>query len=231
MRLTPEINKVYNHYTTIDGSTIRSKNGVLMFHVKCDCGKEEYKAARNLISGRCKSCKSCASKRTAKSFPPPINSKGTKFISMTHFSSIKHGALRRGINFDLDIQYVSNLFESQDGKCALTNMPITLEPKIKGCNVDWSIITASLDRINNDEGYIVGNVWWVHKEANRLKNNYPMSELLNWCKLILSVHGNPEPSSVNDIEVTEKVQRLTGEESTDNPDTSVQPLIKGEDIV
>lgn len=34
---------------------------------------------------------------------------------------------------------------------------------------------------------------------------------------------NPEPSRVNGLRVTRKVQRLTGEEPTDKPDTSARP--------
>jgi hypothetical protein len=44
-----------------------------------------------------------------------------------------------------------------------------------------------------------------------------------------NAEGNQQPSSSNDIEVGEKVQRLTGEESTNNPDTSARP--ERDDIV
>lgn len=40
---------------------------------------------------------------------------------------------------------------------------------------------------------------------------------------------NQQPSSLNDIKVGEKVHRLTGEESTNNPDTSARP--ERDDIV
>jgi len=51
------------------------------------------------------------------------------------------------------------------------------------------------------------------------------SELLN----SLREHVNTEPSSSKGREVDEKVQRLTGEEPINNPDTSTQP--EREDIV
>src|SRR3989304_8899638 len=38
------------------------------------------------------------------------------------------------------------------------------------------------------------------------------------------MRDNPEPSSLNGENVGEKVQRLTGEEPTNNPDTSAQPV-------
>lgn len=232
MKYKPEINKKYHHYTTIDESVQKQKDGLRMFHVICECGKVEYKPAKHLESGRTKSCKSCASKRTAKQYPPPLVFKGVGGLSMTHFSVIKVGAEKRNINFNLDIESLWNLYLKQNKLCALTGVPIILEPVIKGCNVDWSIITASLDRIDNSKGYEVGNVWWVHKVVNRLKNNYSLSELLFWSRKLLEIHGNPDPSVVKEMKVATKEQRLGGEDSTNNPPKSAQPLSnEGEDIV
>lgn len=231
MAFEPVVNTRYNFYTVIDTSVTTARDGKRMFHVRCDCGREEYKKAAHLESGRTKSCKSCASKRTAKQYPPPINFKGIGGLSKTHFSAIKSGAERRGIPFNLDINYLWELYTNQYGNCALTSVPIILVSAIKDCNVNWDIITASLDRIDNSKGYEIGNVWWVHKEVNRLKNNYSLNELLFWSQKLLLTHGNPEPSLVKEMEVAKKVQRLTGEDSTNNPDTSAQPHIVGEDIV
>ena len=42
--------------------------------------------------------------------------------------------------------------------------------------------TASLDRIDSSEGYVPGNVQWVHLVVNDLKSNMPQEEFLNWCR-------------------------------------------------
>lgn len=209
----------YNQLTVLEEV---KHNNRIMYKVQCDCGKVEIKRKDWVRSGRTTSCKSCASKRTAKQYPPPINRKGCSGLSGTHFLSIKNGALRRNIPFDLTPEVLWKLYENQKGLCALTNVPIILVNKIKNQNVDWSIITASLDRIDNNKGYEIGNVWWVHKEVNRLKNNYSLEELLYWSKLLLEKHGNPDPSVVNEIEVTTKEQRLGIEDSTNNMPTSAQ---------
>jgi len=44
--------------------------------------------------------------------------------------------------------------------------------------------TASLDRINNDLGYIEGNVQWVHKDVNRMKWAFTQDRFLELCCLI-----------------------------------------------
>lgn len=209
----------YNQLTVLEEV---KHNNRLMWKVQCDCGKVEIKRKDWVASGRTTSCKSCASKRTAKSYPPPINRKGCSGLSGTHFLSIKNSALRRNLPFDLTPEFLWKLFEDQKGLCALTNVPIILINKIRHQNVDWSVITASLDRIDNNKGYTVDNVWWVHKEVNRLKNKYSLEELLYWSKLLLDKHGNPDPSVVNANKVATKEQRLDGEEATNNPSTSAQ---------
>lgn len=165
-----------------------------MFKTQCDCGSIDIKRKDWVLTGRTTSCKSCASKRTAKKYPPPVNFKGIGGLSKTHYSTIKNGADRRNIPFNVSIEFLWDLYEKQKGICALTNIPITLSPAIKDCNVNWDVITASVDRIDSTKGYEVGNVWWVHKEVNRLKNNYSLQDLVYWCKLIVNTHGNPDPS-------------------------------------
>lgn len=212
MAIQPIVGKKYGFYEVVDLDIKLASDKKRMFKVVCSCGKVEFKRATHLESGRCVSCKSCASKRTAKKCPPPVNYKGLGELSGVRFSAIKHCAIRRGMPFNLTIEYLLELFNSQGGLCALTGEPLSLRS------------TASVDRIDNTKGYEIGNVWWTTKIANRLKNNYSMEELLHLCRKILLIHGNPEPSSANDIKVAEKVQRLMGEESTNNPDTSARPL-------
>ena len=224
MPVQPIIGYKYGSYAVYSTQIKKSSDKKRMFEVICCCGKIEFKRAQHLISGRTTSCKSCASKKTAVRFPPPIIYKGCGGLSKTHFSSIKNGAIRRGIPFNLDIQYLWGLYLKQNKRCALTGDALILTPAYKNSNVNWGVVDASLDRIDNTKGYEIGNVWWVHKTANRFKNNYSMEELLSLCKKIILTYDNPEPSSAKDLEVAEKVQRLTGEESTNNPDTSAQPL-------
>ncbi len=209
----------YNQLTVLEEV---NQNKRWMFKVQCDCGKVEIKRKDWVVSGWTTSCKSCASKRTAKKFPPPVNRKGCFGLSGTHFLSIKNGAEKRNIDFKLTPEFLWKLYENQKGLCALTNLPIVLTNKIKNQNVDWDVITASLDRIDNTKSYTEDNVWWVHKTVNRLKNNYSLEELLYWSKLLLEKHGNPDPSVVNEIKVTTTEQRLGIEDSTNNMPTSAQ---------
>lgn len=147
-------------------------------------------------------------------------------INGTYFTYLRSKATQRGLEFSISKQYIWDLFLAQNKKCALTGVPLIISSKLIGNNkngkrIDRSIHTASLDRIDNSKGYVVGNVQWIHKTINMMRRQYTVEEYVNWCKLVAS-HANIEPTSVNDKLVAEKVQRLTGEESTNNPDTSAE---------
>lgn len=191
------MNGVFGDYRLYDNEVVINSDRRKLLHVICKCGSIDFKQERYLLTGRSTSCKSCASKKTAKNFPPPIKRTGAVGLSGTHFSSIKSGAVRRGLEFNISPEYLWDLFIKQEGKCALTGVPISLSNAIRNNNVNWNIITASVDRINSNIGYVDGNLWWVHKEVNRLKNNYSMDTLLYWAKLLVNKHGNPEPSIPN----------------------------------
>lgn len=47
-----------------------------------------------------------------------------------------------------------------------------------------SNITASLDRIDSSKGYVEGNVQWVHKDVNYIKQDLEESYFKKLCKLI-----------------------------------------------
>jgi hypothetical protein len=76
------------------------------------------------------------------------------------------------------VEYVWNLFLSQDRKCALSGIPIGFQ--------DRSGSTASLDRIDNSKGYVIGNVQWVHKDVNIMKHTHSQDYFIGLCATIAS---------------------------------------------
>ena len=108
---------------------------------------------------------------------------GYKDISGRFWYAIKNNAEKRGIKFDITIEYAWDLFLKQNNKCALSGLEIDV---INGGSQRkigfWC--TASLDRINNSEGYVIGNVQWVHKLINRMKMDLPEDLFFKLCTLI-----------------------------------------------
>lgn len=82
---------------------------------------------------------------------------------------------------DIDFEYLWDLFIKQNKKCNLSGLKLTFH----GEKSEWGYErTASLDRINSKIGYLKGNVQWVHKHVNHMKNKYDHEYFIKICKLI-----------------------------------------------
>ena len=90
-------------------------------------------------------------------------------------------AARRRKVLDISIEDAWNIFTAQGGKCALSGVVLQI-----GIPYNGTITTASLDRINNKTGYVLGNVHWVHKDVNRMKGRLDLPRFRELCELILS---------------------------------------------
>lgn len=113
-------------------------------------------------------------------------------INQTIMSEIKKNALRRNIVFNLDIKYLSKLFEQQKGKCALSGMSLQFSSLS-------TFKTASLDRIDSREGYIEGNVQWVHKDINKMKTTFDQNNFIELCALVTKYQNTLDKSDAEVI--------------------------------
>ena len=148
----------------------------LLWLCKCDCGNETLVRATNLKSNTTKSC-GCLHTEVIRS--------GYNEISGEYWTRVKNGSKRRSrnVDFNISIEYAWDLFLKQDRKCALSGIDIYFKFSnyISKTNDRQ---TASLDRIDSSKGYIEGNVQWVHKDINNMKQALTQQEFINWCKLV-----------------------------------------------
>jgi hypothetical protein len=150
----------------------------------CKCGSTKEVAINNLAYGHTKSC-GCLKHRRAKDNPGWTGYEG---ISGYYWNKLKHNATKRKsrkLPFKITIEYAWALFLEQDKCCALTGLPIDTSQSSK--NKEWSS-TASLDRIDSSQGYIPGNVQWVHKDVNQMKWTLSQDRFINVCKLVVNKH-------------------------------------------
>jgi hypothetical protein len=161
--------------------------------VVCRCGYKGRRRKDHVDSGRSKHCKACASKKTLADNPQPAFGprphNGVGLLGRTFWCHIQAGARKRGIKFDLTVDYAWELFQNQKGLCALSGETITLSPVVKGNNPDYSLFTASLDRKDSSLGYIEGNVQWVHRVINYIKRDLPDDSFKIWCSKVSEYNG------------------------------------------
>lgn len=175
------IGKRFGKLVVIDrfAKLVASKNE---YHAvcKCDCGEEKTVLVRNLIGGRTTSCgcrKDQYEKITGK------NSKrftGYEEIPGYLIARIKAGAESRKLEFSVDLEHLWKMFLAQDRKCALSGKDICFGKYRSGA------VTASLDRIDNSKGYVVGNVQWVHKDLNIMRNRFDIEYFIEICRQVVA---------------------------------------------
>ncbi len=107
--------------------------------------------------------------------------KGTDSIPGSYFSRIKAGASSRGLEYSLSNENLEELMNAQGFKCALSDIAISFPERRRGERQNYS---ASLDRIDSAKGYVEGNVQWVHKDINIMKNDHDQEYFLELCKKI-----------------------------------------------
>ena len=94
------------------------------------------------------------------------------------FHARKNHAKQNGIVFTITLEYVTSIVKE---KCPILNIELTWCSKSKQVT-DGS---PSLDRIDPEKGYVVGNVAWISNKANRIKNNGTAEEhdkIAKWIK-------------------------------------------------
>jgi len=171
-------NEKINNWLILDDKPIR-KYGRSYIKVECTCGSciRAELPISNSITKQSKGCRECSRH---------YKTKGYRLISLTYWSQIQNGAKIRNLEFDISIEYAWELFELQNKKCALSNLDIKFESnQMHSKEFDNRLLkTASFDRIDSSKGYIKGNVQWIHKDINLMKNKFDESYFKKICKLI-----------------------------------------------
>lgn len=164
------------------------------------CGREADKPTteynRNVKLGRNSFCsRSCAvsygnKHRSHEYSNSETNIEHLKTISNNHrdeytpFRYTLRNAKKRFKDFDLDLEYLKELWETQKGVCPYTKIKLFL-PEYKALVEDVRI-RASLDRIDSSKGYIKGNVQFISTSINYMKNDLSHEETIEFLKTIVT---------------------------------------------
>lgn len=145
---------------------------------RCECGNEIKKDLLALT----KHWRCCGCSITPKGW------KGVGKFPSSHWAGIVCMARNYKRDFNLTKEYLWNLYLEQNGRCALSNLEISFAKSSK----TKSLRTASLDRIDSSQGYIIGNVQWVDKYVNKFKGSRDENNLIEYCRLVTEHKYNPQ---------------------------------------
>lgn len=99
------------------------------------------------------------------------------------FSYYLRNCRRRNKEFDLNSEYLVELWNKQEGKCAYTHIPLTIINYKNSGKVDFRY-AASIDRIDSNKGYIQGNVQFISTSINFMKNKMSDEQTKEFISLI-----------------------------------------------
>jgi hypothetical protein len=158
-----------------------TKSRHALWKCQCECGNSTTAESRYLKDGSRTSC-GCNNRQRGKR---NRRWKGYEDISLSYFNKIKSDSVKRGLTFDVTIEFLWELFLKQNKKCALSGEDITFGSGTKGVNDR----TTSLDRIDSSFGYTENNVQWVTKNVNTMKWDLSQERFFELVKKIY--HKNP----------------------------------------
>jgi len=204
------------------------QNNRKMLEIQCpDCGyqyrirKTNYRAER-----QCRRCRFVVQNRNTFG-----KHKGVGNLTKSYYNYFRNVARRRNVPFTVSIEYLWDKAVQQDMRCALSGLPIvfpTIGDGMGNPTMDVNTLqrirtgagqvqAASLDRIDSYRPYEEGNVQWLNKYVNVMKNGFSQEEFVFYCQKIALLQANLEPSELKghrklNRAVGSKVQRLEGEE-------------------
>ena len=111
----------------------------------------------------------------------------SKNIMRMYWVTIQANAINRNMDFKIKPKDLEKKINQQNFKCALSGLNITLPYNHNDflINRNW---TASVDRIDSDKPYTKNNIQFVHKDINKMKNNFDEKLFINYCKAVANQH-------------------------------------------
>lgn len=151
---------------------------------QCCCGEIQWKQLSSLRNGTSTKCKKCGNKTF-------IDKNGNILISgliLSYFKHIKNNLEKRKkvsqLEFNITPEYLEKLYEDQNHRCALSNLSLEIDKSKRAIDQNWS-----LDRIDSNKGYIEGNVQWVDKRINMMKQSFNQDEFIKMCIEVAKNNG------------------------------------------
>ena len=172
------IGRTFNRLTIRE--VFKRSDGRWLCRCSCECGVEQVERRLDgVISGHVPSCGCAYRNRPAMLGANNPSFTGHEGLLGSRLGEIKNSAKRRGLIFSVTKDYLWSLFEAQGRKCALSGV------SLKFGRMYYPLETnASLDRIDSTQGYIEGNLQWVHKDVNKIKRDLDQNYFLGWCRRI-----------------------------------------------
>lgn len=138
---------------------------------------QEY-IIRGHRDGRCKECKRKQNKEARKNYDE--NTRLYKTIQARVLNA-QTRARAKGIPCTITKDFILDLWNKQNGLCAISKIPMTYEMDSRRIYTN-----VSIDQIEQGKGYTEDNVQLVCMAVNQLKSDWDMNTVKYICKMIIN---------------------------------------------
>ncbi len=182
----------YGQLTVVNKTDKYTKTRGCIWNCLCDCGLNCEVPTNSLTSGNKTTCGN-KNNHYRSDLDPFYHRIGE--IPLSHFNAIKQNAIKRNLSFNVDGEFLSNLYIQQNKLCALSGVPIFFTQD-RNASKTRNQTSASLDRIDSSIGYEKGNVQWVDKQINIMKQSLSDKNFIELSRLVHlnSIKNRPRPS-------------------------------------
>ncbi len=141
--------------------------------------KVSYKNGNTCIRNTCKECMKAQKNQYYKNQVENDLGLSSNRSAESWITKIIYKASKRNKLFEIDKEYVLDIYKKQNGRCALSGEILTFHKNNLSSNI-------SIDRIDSLKGYVIGNIQLVCTHVNIMKWDKSTEELLTWCEKIIS---------------------------------------------
>lgn len=164
-------NKRFGKLVALESTRKRKDSGCIVWRCVCDCGGEKLVPTSLLLKRKTKSC-GCVNRNALPEGEAAFN---------TLYSNYKRNAKEKNREFELTEEQFRKLTSSNCTYCGVKPEQI-IRPS--------DYLYNGVDRIDNNEGYILENCVPCCKFCNIVKNRFNKSEFTRWLKRISNYYNN-----------------------------------------
>ena len=125
-------------------------------------------------------CRNCITKRANELKRQYTEEYALFKVLQMRYLAARDRSKRKSLPFNITKEYLKELWDKQNGKCAICGIPMTFEQ----CN-GRTPTNVSIDQINHNNGYVIGNVQLVCMAVNQMKSDLEIDTLYKFCEAIL----------------------------------------------
>lgn len=149
-------------------------------------------------SSGCKKCRIIRQSKTYIKKDIDYSSLTTEKRIKRLFINLKQRAKEYGMEFNLDYQFLLQMYQNQGACCAVSGIRF-IERREAGTR--YSPHQPSLDRIDSKKGYTKDNVQFVLTAINMGKNSWPLDEVIKIWKCVIAKNRKQSSQSTQQIDL------------------------------